>query len=195
MREEKGKRRNKGFTVYGLRFTGTLATGHWSLVTLFFIFHFSFLNFLNAQTSLPARANVTPYYDDDAVEKQAYRESPYYMELTGSWQQRQTDSSVLYTRQLEPEKSWKDYLIFLNVRAGRAVRVLLNDDVTPMNATVEEFLILNVSEFTSNVSPTAACAATAASASSRGSSIFFIFGYVLEVYNLNLSAKIQFFLN
>ena len=119
--------RNKGFTVYGLRFTGTLATGHWSLATLFFIFLFPFSNFLNAQTSLPARANVTPYYDDDAVEKQAYRESPYYMELTGSWQQRQTDSSVLYTRQLEPEKSWKDYLIFLNVRAGRAVRVLLND--------------------------------------------------------------------
>ena len=79
-----------------------------------------------AQTSLPARSNVTPYYEEAAVEKNAYRESPYYMELTGSWQQTQTDSSVCYTRQLEAEKSWRDYLVYLNVRAGRAVRVLLN---------------------------------------------------------------------
>jgi len=79
------------------------------------------------QTSLPARANVTPYYDEAAIEKGTYRESPYYMELTGSWQQRGTDTSVRYTRQLEAEKNWRDYLVYLNVRAGRAVRVLLND--------------------------------------------------------------------
>ena len=121
--------RNKGFTVYGLRFTGTLATGHWPLVTLFFIFLFPFFNSLNAQPSLPARANVIPYYDDASLAKGAYRESPYYMELTGTWQQRRTDSSVLYTRQLDVERSWKDYRIYLNVRAGRAVRVMLNGKV------------------------------------------------------------------
>ncbi|MBQ8703670.1 MAG: chitobiase/beta-hexosaminidase C-terminal domain-containing protein [Bacteroidales bacterium] len=82
-----------------------------------------------AQPSLPSRANVVAYYEESAIEKQAYRESPYYMELTGSWQQRQTDSSILYTRQLEAERTWKDYLVYLNVRAGRAVRVLLNDKV------------------------------------------------------------------
>ena len=75
---------------------------------------------------MPARSNVTPYYDENGVAKEAYRESPYYMELTGSWQQRQTDSSVCYIRQVEVEKSWKDYLVYLNVRAGRAVRVSVN---------------------------------------------------------------------
>ena len=75
---------------------------------------------------MPARANVTPYYDEAAIEKDAYRESPYYMELMGSWQQRQTDTSIQYTRQLEAERSWKDFLIYLNVRGGRAVRVMLN---------------------------------------------------------------------
>ena len=74
----------------------------------------------------PARAEVTPYYDEAAIEKLAYRESPYYMGLTGSWQQRQTDSSTLYTRTLDVERNWKDYRVFLNVRAGRAVRVSLN---------------------------------------------------------------------
>ena len=103
---------------------------HYPLPTIHFFFFFiflSFFNFLNAQSSLPARANVTPYYDEAAVEKLAYRESPYYLELTGSWQQRQTDSSVRYMRQLEAEKNWKDYRVFLNVRAGHTVRVLLND--------------------------------------------------------------------
>ena len=80
-----------------------------------------------AQSSLPARANVTAYYNDAAVEKNAYRESPYYQELTGSWRQSQTDTSVRYTRQLDAESNWKDYLVYLNVRAGRAVRVLVND--------------------------------------------------------------------
>lgn len=74
----------------------------------------------------PARAEVTPYYDEAAIEKLAYRESPYYMGLTGSWHQRQTDSSTLYTRTLDVERNWKDYRVFLNVRAGRAVRVSLN---------------------------------------------------------------------
>lgn len=97
----------KGFVV----FFAAILMGGWSSL---------------AQSSLPARANVAAYYDEAAVEKLAYRDSPYYLELTGSWQQRQTDSSILYTRQLEAERTWKDYLVYLNVRAGRTVRVMLN---------------------------------------------------------------------
>lgn len=106
--------------------------GGWRIllcVVLFSVFHFPFFSFLNAQPSLPARANVIPYYDEASLTKDAYRESPYYMELTGTWQQRQTDSSVLYTRQLDVERSWKDYRVYLNIRAGRAVRVMLNGKV------------------------------------------------------------------
>ena len=76
---------------------------------------------------LPARANVTPYYEDADIEKGAYRESPYYMELTGSWQRQHTDSSVCYSREIDAEKNWADYLVYLNVRCGRAVHVYLND--------------------------------------------------------------------
>ena len=45
-----------------------------------------------AQPVAVPRSNVVAYDDDGAVEKLAYRESPYYMELTGSWKQRRTDS-------------------------------------------------------------------------------------------------------
>lgn len=79
------------------------------------------------QPSLPARANVVPYYDESGIMKDAYRESPYYLEITGGWQQKETDSSIRYTRQLEAEANWKDYLVYLNVRAGRAVRVIVNE--------------------------------------------------------------------
>lgn len=71
--------------------------------------------------------DVVAYYNESDILKQAYRESPYYMELTGSWKQRQTDSSVVYTRQLDVEKAWKDYLVYLNARCGRACRVYVND--------------------------------------------------------------------
>lgn len=98
-------------------------------VSLFLNFQFSVFNSLQAQSALSARANVTPYYDESAIEKDNYRESPYYMELTGRWEQRETDSSIQYSRQLEPEKSWKDYRVYLNVRAGKAVRVRLNNNV------------------------------------------------------------------
>lgn len=74
----------------------------------------------------PARANVIPYYDEADILKDAYRESPYYMELAGAWKQHATDSSICYTRQLDAEDSWKDYSVYLNVRAGRAVRVSVN---------------------------------------------------------------------
>ena len=79
-----------------------------------------------AQQPMVARANVIPYYDEAGIEKNAYRESPYYQELAGSWKQRQTDSSIIYNRQINAEKNWKDYQVFLNVRCGRAVRVFLN---------------------------------------------------------------------
>ncbi len=75
----------------------------------------------------PSRPNVIPYDDEDAILKSAYRESPYFMELSGTWRQRQTDSSIIYTRQLEAEKVWREFKVYLNVRCGRAVRVILND--------------------------------------------------------------------
>ena len=82
-----------------------------------------------AQQPIAARSNVVPYYDEASIEKDAYRESPYYQELSGTWKQRETDSSIIYSRSLETEKSWKDYQVFLNVRCGRAVRLLLNGKV------------------------------------------------------------------
>ena len=38
-------------------------------------------------SSLPARANVAAYDDENAIPKLAYRDSPYRLELSGSWQQ------------------------------------------------------------------------------------------------------------
>ncbi len=67
--------------------------------------------------------NVVAYDDNESAIKEAYRESPYYLELGGSWKQRHTDSSVLYSRELDVEETWKDYLVYLNVRCGRACRV------------------------------------------------------------------------
>ena len=75
-----------------------------------------------AQGSLTAVA----YDAVSSIEKVAYRESPYYMELTGTWQQRRTDSSIRYTRSLDVERTWKDYLVYLNVRCGKGCRVMLN---------------------------------------------------------------------
>ena len=79
-----------------------------------------------AQQPVAARAHVVAYYDEAGIEKDAYRESPYFQELGGSWRQRHTDTSVVYSRQLDVEKNWKDYHVYLNVRCGRAVRVLVN---------------------------------------------------------------------
>ena len=72
------------------------------------------------------RGNVTAYDSEDDVARLAYRESPYFMELTGSWHKRTTDSSVVYSRQLVADKVWRDYLVSLNVRCGHGVRVSLN---------------------------------------------------------------------
>ncbi len=74
---------------------------------------------------VPARANVAAYDDENGIPKSAYRESPYYMELDELWEQRRTDSSVIYSYQLNVEKVWKDYRVFLNLRCGRACRVTL----------------------------------------------------------------------
>ena len=75
---------------------------------------------------MAARANVVPYDDENGIEKNAYRESSYFMELTGRWNQKQTDSSIVYSRDLEVAKYWKDYRVSLNVRCGKGCRVLLN---------------------------------------------------------------------
>ena len=83
----------------------------------------------NDGNRLMARANVAAYDDEDAIVKSTYRESPYYQELTGRWDQKQTDSSRIYSREIEVEKYWKDYRVFLNVRCGRACRVTLNGKV------------------------------------------------------------------
>ena len=75
---------------------------------------------------LSARANVEAYEDEAGIMKSAYRDSPYFMEFTGRWKQKQTDSSIVYSREVEVEKFWKDYQVTLNVRCGRACRVTLN---------------------------------------------------------------------
>lgn len=72
-------------------------------------------------------SNVAAYDNEDGIAKLEYRESPYYLEISGTWKQRHTDSSLIYTKQIDAEKSWKDYLVYLNVRCGRACRVYLND--------------------------------------------------------------------
>lgn len=94
---------------------------------LFFVLYSAWASAQPVQTAvLPARANIAAYDDENGILKSAYRNSPYYMELDEPWEQRQTDSSVLYTCQLNVEKVWKDYRVFLNVRCGRSCRILLN---------------------------------------------------------------------
>lgn len=78
---------------------------------------------------ISARANVTAYDDEDSILTLAYRESSFYMELTEEWAQKRTertDSSTRYTCTLHPEKAWKEYHVYLNVRRDRGCRVLLN---------------------------------------------------------------------
>lgn len=100
---------------------------------LIFLALLSCVSFSEAQNSegarLQARANVVGYDDEDAIMKSAYRESPYYMTLSGRWDQKETDSSRIYSREIEVEKYWKDYRVSLNVRCGYACRVLLNGKV------------------------------------------------------------------
>ena len=81
-----------------------------------------------AQLPTSPRANMVAYDDDGTIEKLAYRESPYFLELTGSWKQRRTDTSIIYTRQIEADRVWKDYLVLLNVRCGRACRVYVKGE-------------------------------------------------------------------
>ena len=82
-----------------------------------------------AQGVMPARPLMVAYDDEKAVAREAYRESPYYMELSGAWRQKNTDSSILYIKQLDVEHTWKDYRVYLNVRAGHACRVYLGNKV------------------------------------------------------------------
>ena len=82
-----------------------------------------------AQSVTVARPMMVAYDDDKAVAREAYRESPYFMELGGTWRQKQTDSSIVYTKQLDVERTWKDYRVFLGVRAGHACRVYIGGKV------------------------------------------------------------------
>ena len=81
---------------------------------------------LMSQEYITPRANVAAYDDDADIPKLAYRNSPYFLEFTGSWRQKHTDSSIVYSKQVDVSKSWKDYRVYLNVRCGRACRVSLN---------------------------------------------------------------------
>ena len=98
------------------------------LIILTLLFGVSFAEAQNVDGArLSARANVVPYDDEDAIMKNAYRESPYYMEITYPWRGESTDSSEVSIREIEVEKYWKDYRVTLNVRSRYACRVFLND--------------------------------------------------------------------
>ncbi|MBR1783853.1 MAG: chitobiase/beta-hexosaminidase C-terminal domain-containing protein [Bacteroidales bacterium] len=97
-----------------------------------------------AQHAVAPRSNVVPYYDEASARRLAYSEQPYYLGLGTSWQQRQTDSSVRYTKQIEAEKTWRDYLIYLNTRCAHGVRVYVNGEPAGMaddSRQRNEFLI------------------------------------------------------
>lgn len=78
---------------------------------------------------VPARPLTVAFDDENQIAREAWRESPYYMELAGTWRQKNTDSSVLYTKQVDVERTWKDYRVYLNVRGGHACRVYLGGKV------------------------------------------------------------------
>ena len=80
---------------------------------------------LMAQSNIPARPMIVAYDDENAIAREGYRESPDYMELTGSWRQKQTDSSIIYTKQIDVERTWKDYRVYMGLRCGHACRVYL----------------------------------------------------------------------
>lgn len=79
-----------------------------------------------SQNPVAPRANVVAYDDENGLQKLDYRSSPYYQEISGSWKQRSTDSSIVYTKQIDVSKSWKYYNVYFNVRCGRACRVSVN---------------------------------------------------------------------
>ena len=78
------------------------------------------------QTAEAPHANVVAYEDDAAIGNLAYRNSPYYMELSDEWQAKETDSSIVYSQVLTADRSWREYYAMLNVRCGKACRVYVN---------------------------------------------------------------------
>lgn len=82
-----------------------------------------------AQSHVPARPMLVAYDDENAIVREGYRESPYYMELSGTWRQKHTDSSVIYTKQVDVERTWKDYRVYLGLRCGHACRVYVGGKV------------------------------------------------------------------
>lgn len=87
---------------------------------------------LLAQGLNAPHANVVAYDDENAIERLAYRESPYYMELGDTWQIKQTDSSIVYSQELTVDKTWREYYAMLNIRCGKACRVYLNRKLVGM---------------------------------------------------------------
>ena len=79
-----------------------------------------------AQSPEAPHANVAAYDNESAIGNLAYRQSPYYMELNGTWRMHQTDSTMVYTQLLYADKSWKDYHTQLYVRCGHGCRVYVN---------------------------------------------------------------------
>lgn len=73
--------------------------------------------------SIPARPLTVAFDDEKQLIREAYRESPYYMDVAGTWRQKNTDSSVLYTKQIDVERTWKDYRVYLSARCGHACRL------------------------------------------------------------------------
>ena len=96
-------------------------------VSIALLLTFFFQLYVLAQSSLPAHPLMVAYDEEKDITRDAYRESPYYMEIGGSWRQRHTDSSVVYTKQIDVERTWKDYRVFLNLRCGKACRVYLGN--------------------------------------------------------------------
>ena len=148
---------------------------------------------------VPARPLTVPVDEERSIAREAWRESPYYMELAGTWRQKNTDSSVLYTRQLDVERTWKDYRVYLNVRCGHACRVYLGgkevgyaDDSRQWN----EFLLTpflkygkaNTLVVEALKHPTGALLEDSAIAVGLNGTPFILFRNDPEVSNLGLSA-------
>lgn len=97
------------------------------LLLFFLVLSMTWLQAQPSQGAFVSSRSMVEAYDDEAgILKLAYRNSPYFIDLVGDWTHRKTDSSIVYSRELEVEKFWKDYCVSLNVRCGRACRVMLN---------------------------------------------------------------------
>lgn len=102
---------------------------------------------LSSTAIVPARSNVVPFDDENDIINSNYTNSPFFLDLEGSWSHEETDSSHLYSYQLDVEKVWKEFLVFLNVRCGRACRVSLDDKVVGIADDSRQWNEFNISAF------------------------------------------------